>query len=136
RMWRATFQSFVVALLRGREDGVRQADTMAAFADDPLVRNTRTDQGQRSGMLWMDTADMVLSGCSLGLHIAIALKKPAIAWFGVSCAQEIDLYDRGVKLQAEVSCTPCWKKACSYDPMCYDRVAVADIERATRELLT
>lgn len=136
RMWREKFPDFVVALLGGREDGERQAAMKAAFAVDPFVVNTPTDQGLRSGILWMDAADMVLSGCSLGLHIAIALKKPAIAWFGVSCAQEIDLYDRGVKLKADVACTPCWKKTCSNDPMCYDRVAVSEIERATREVLT
>lgn len=136
RMWRQQFPDHVVALLGGREDTERHAQMKAAFAHDPFVVNTPTTEGLRSGILWMATADMVLSGCSLGLHIAIGLNKPAIAWFGVSCSQEIDLYDRGVKLQAEVSCSPCWRKSCDNTPKCYDQVSVAHIQTATQEVLS
>lgn len=136
RMWRQKFPDMVVALLGGREDSERQAAMKAAFKDDSLVVNTPTQEGLRSGILWMDTADVVLSGCSLGLHIAIALKKPAIAWFGVSCAQEIDLYDRGIKIKADVTCAPCWKKSCTNEPKCYNRVYVDDIAKATEQLIT
>lgn len=135
RMWRQEFPDHAVALLGGREDTERQAAMKAAFANDPGVINTPTTGGLRSGMLWMDTADMVLSGCSLGMHIAIALKKDVIAWFGVSCAQEVDLYDRGVKLQAAVPCSPCWKKQCTNEPKCFDEVSVEAIRAATAEIL-
>ncbi len=135
RMWREAFPDCAVALLGGREDTERQAQMKAAFASDEGVINTPTTGGLRSGMLWMDAADMVLSGCSLGMHIAIALKKPVIAWFGVSCAQEVDLYDRGVKIQANVSCAPCWKKSCANEPKCFNEVPVASIRAATADVL-
>jgi heptosyltransferase-2 len=135
RAWREQHPDWAVALLGGPEDTTRQAQMKAAFADDPLVVNTPTDEGLRSGILWMNTADLVLSGCSLGLHIAIGLGKPAIAWFGVSCIQEIDLYDRGMKLQAEVTCSPCWKKSCDQKVKCYDMVRVESIMQATQELI-
>ena len=32
------------------------------------------------------------------MHMAIALRKHAVAWFGPTSAPEIDLYNRGVKL--------------------------------------
>lgn len=135
RAWRQNFPTFVVALLGGPEDTERQEAIKAAFADDPFVINTPTKEGLRSGVLWMDTADIVLSGCSLGLHIAIALKKPVIAWFGVSCIQEIDVYSRGVKLQAEVSCSPCWRKSCEQEIKCYDQVSVDRVIAATSDLM-
>lgn len=135
RMWRQKYPDWVVALLGGREDTERQAAMKEAFKDDTFVVNTPTTEGLRSGILWMDAADMVLSGCSLGLHIAIGLKKPVICWFGVSCAQEIDTYDRGVKIKADVSCTPCWKKSCNNEPKCYDRVSISEIETATATLM-
>jgi heptosyltransferase-2 len=135
RMWRQEFPDCAVALLGGREDTERQAAMKAAFADDAGVINTPTTSGLRSGMLWMHAADMVLSGCSLGMHIAIALKKPVVAWFGVSCAQEVDLYDRGVKLQAEVGCSPCWKKSCTNEPKCFNEVPVESIRTVTADLL-
>lgn len=135
REWRTRFPDFTVALLGGREDTERQQQMKAAFADDPRVVNTPTSDGLRSGILWMGTADMVLSGCSLGMHIAIALKKHVIAWFGVSCLQEVDLYDRGVRLQADVPCSPCWKKSCANEPKCYDRVEPGIIGEETGKIL-
>ena len=136
RMWREAFPDCAVALLGGREDTERQAAMKAAFANDDGVINTPTTGGLRSGMLWMDAADMVLSGCSLGMHIAVALKKPVIAWFGVSCSQEVDLYDRGVKIQAAVACSPCWKKTCTNEPKCLNEVSVEGIRSATADILT
>ena len=134
--WRQQYPEWVVALLGGPEDTERQVEMKAAFADDAWVVNTPTREGLRSGVLWMDAADLVLSACSLGLHIAIGLKKPVIAWFGVSCIQEIDVYDRGVKLQSDVSCSPCWKKSCDQTKKCYDSVEVERILAATQQLMT
>ena len=45
----------------------------------------------------MNACDIVVSGDSLGMHMAIGLKKWVVAWFGPTCHQEIDLYDRGAK---------------------------------------
>lgn len=135
RMWRRDFPNYTVALLGGREDAERQAQMKAAFKDDHCVVNTPTGEGLRSGMLWMGAADMVLSGCSLGMHIAIALKKHVIAWFGVSCLQEVDLYDRGVRIQSEVTCSPCWRKNCTNEPKCYNRVEPEIIRDATKGIL-
>jgi ADP-heptose:LPS heptosyltransferase len=136
RMWRQAFPDCAVALLGGREDTERQAAMKAAFTNDDGVINTPTTGGLRSGMLWMDATDLVLSGCSLGMHIAIALKKPVIAWFGVSCSQEVDLYDRGAKIQAAVGCSPCWKKSCTNEPKCFNEVSVEAIRSATADILT
>lgn len=133
--WRQRFPDFTVALLGGREDEERQAQMKAAFAADSRVVNTPTADGLRSGMLWMDTADLVLSGCSLGMHIAIALRKHVIAWFGVSCLQEVDLYDRGVRIQSEVTCSPCWRKSCNQEPKCYDMVAPSLIADETAKII-
>ena len=107
--WREEFPEHAVALLGGPEDTERQAAMKTHFSDDDYVINTPTTDGLRNGIIWMNIADTVLSGCSLGMHIAIALKKHVTAWFGVSCIQEVDLYERGDKLQAEVACSPCWK---------------------------
>ena len=53
----------------------------------------------------MNRCDVVISGDSLGMHMAIALSKHVVAWFGPTSPQEIDLYDRGVKLLADRLCT-------------------------------
>ncbi len=124
-----------IVLLGGPEDTERHQEIMDVIKEDPHVINSPTDQGIRTGLCAMAATDIVLSGCSLGLHMAIGLKKPTVAWFGVSCSQEIDLYEKGVKLEAEVSCSPCWRKACNNEPKCYDMVSPQRILQATRDLI-
>lgn len=133
--WLAAFPQHAVVLFGGPEDTERNEQIYAPFADNPRVLTTPTRGGLRSGMMWMATADMLLSGCSLGLHIAIALKKPTVCWFGLSCHQEIDLYDRGVKILADVTCSPCWRRSCDQQIKCYDQVPVSKVVAASRTLL-
>jgi heptosyltransferase-2 len=66
------------------------------------------------------------------MHLAIALKKHVVAWFGLSCWTEIELFGRGVKLHPEgLECAPCWKKVCPYNLECIDMI---DLERIEREI--
>jgi len=69
-----------------------------------------------------------VTGDTSALHMAVALGRRVVAWFGLSCAAEIDLYDRGVKLVSTLPCAPCWKARCE-DPRC---VAQVDLEELAR----
>ena len=134
--WRREFPDSAICLLGGPEDSDRHRLIFREFVNDPMVFDSPTDSGLRSGLLWTATADLVFSGCSLGMHMAIALKKKVIAWFGVSCAQEVDLYDRGIKIHAAVDCAPCWRRSCDKPVKCYDMVPLDEIMDATRTLLS
>ena len=133
--WLRDFPKYKIALFGGREDTDRNRAIKGHFIDVDRVENTPTSEGLRSGILWMAVADLILTGCSLGLHISIALETKIITWFGVSCAQEIDLYERGLKLSSNVPCSPCWKKSCDKDVKCFDEVSNAEILSATSTLL-
>ena len=122
-----------VLLLGGPEDTERNATLAQALG--PLVEPTPTTEGLRRGLAEIDRCDVVVTGDSLGMHMAIGLGKHVVAWFGPTCPQEIDLYDRGIKLLAEVGCAPCWKKRCDNDPMCHDRVPVELIRTAVLDCL-
>ncbi len=136
RSWRHAFPNHVVCLLGGgKQDHERQEQIKAAFLTDPMVFNSPCLTGLRNGILWLDTADIVFSGCTLGMHMAIGLQKKVVAWFGVSCAQEVDLYEKGVKLKAKVGCSPCWKKSCSNEPKCFDQVDLEEIIQATSKMI-
>lgn len=115
-----------IVLLGGPDDRERNE----AIARGLPVILSPTQQGIRDGAVSVAACDLVLTGDSYGMHLAIALKKFVVAWFGPSCAHEIELYGRGEKLQAEVACSPCWKRNCQKSVMCYDRVSGSDIERA------
>lgn len=118
-----------VILLGGPEDTERNRE----IAQGLDVVSTPTEKGARDGFTSMNAVDCVISGDSLGMHMAIALKKWVIAWFGPTCGHEIDLFDRGVKILTKATCSPCWKRSCDKNPMCYDLVDIEEILNAVQK---
>lgn len=111
-----------IVLLGGPEDTERNLEIARAFEGLGRLHLSPTQSGLRDGLVSVAACDLVFSGDSLGMHMAIGLKKWVVAWFGPTCEQEIDLYDRGVKILSQVSCSPCWRRVCHKPTMCYDRV--------------
>lgn len=124
-------KGFKIVLLGGPEDTERNQEIYSRFQNK--IINTPTNLGVRRGACFENLADVVVTGDSFGMHLAIALKKYVIAWFGVSCWTEIDLYDRGVKLyQENLFCSPCWKKECPYDLEC---IKMINLDRIVTEVV-
>jgi heptosyltransferase-2 len=122
-------KKYKIVLFGGPEDTQRNKEIYSHFKG--RIINTPTDEGLRRGICYENIADVIVTGDSLGMHIAIALKKFVIVWFGVSCWTEIDLYDRGIKLyQESLDCSPCWKKKCPYNLEC---IKMIDLERIISE---
>ena len=120
---------YKIALFGGSEDTERNNEIYSQFTG--RIINTPTNDGVRKGASYESIADVVVTGDSFGMHLAIALKKFVIAWFGVSCWTEIDLYNRGIKLyQENLECSPCWKKKCPYDLEC---IKMLDLDRIVSE---
>ncbi len=124
-------------LLGGREDAVRNRtiyETAIERNPDLVTKlfNTPTEGGLREGMVYENAADIVITGDSYGMHLAIALRKYVLVWFGVSCWSEIDLYDRGRKFipltghsnEEVLFCSPCWKKKCPYALECIELIDI------------
>ncbi len=116
-----------VVLLGGREDTERNREIQKLCQGRTM--NTPTTEGLRRGIIYVDLADIVVSGDSLGMHIAIGLGKYAVAWFGLACAEEIDMFGRGKKIRSGVSCEPCCKKTCD-DLKCLRELPLQDIYNA------
>ena len=112
-----------VVLLGGKEDANRNERIAHGL---PVIQSA-TGDGLRDGIVSVAACDIVVTGDSLGMHLAIALGKWTVAWFGPTCSHEIDLYDRGVQVLSAASCGPCWKRSCSRATMCYDLVSIDDL---------
>jgi len=123
-----------IILLGGREDTER--NQQIAALTDGIALPTPPTLGLRWGIILENLADIVVSGDSLGMHLAIALKKYVVAWFGLSCAAEIELYDRGIKIIRDLPCAPCWKKVCDlpHGPICVTEFKPEWIVKAVREI--
>lgn len=111
-----------IVLLGGREDTERNQEIAWGFQN---IIQSPTAAGLRDGAVSVAACDVVITGDSLGMHMAIAFRKWVAAWFGPTCAHEIDLYDRGVKIVSAATCSPCWKRSCQKSPMCYDQIEVS-----------
>ncbi len=126
-----SYNRFKIMLLGGPVDTERNKIIAGKFGEK--VINTPTTLGVRKGACFESIPQLIITGDSFGMHLAIALKKYVIAWFGLSCWQEIDLYDRGVKIYPEdLECAPCWKKVCPYNLECIQQI---DLERIENETL-
>ncbi len=120
----------ILVLVGGPEDTERNAEIVRRVGNK--VHSTPTNEGVRRGICYENICDIMITGDSFGMHVAIGLKKYVIAWFGLSCWSEIDLYDRGLKLvPAGLHCAPCWKKQCPYDLEC---IQMIDVERIVMEV--
>ncbi|MCF8435397.1 MAG: glycosyltransferase family 9 protein [Ignavibacteriales bacterium] len=120
---------YKIILLGGPEDKERNDNIYSRFPGK--IINTPTNDGIRRGACYASIPDVVVTGDSFGMHLSIGLKKYIIAWFGLSCWTEIDLYDRGVKLfPQDLFCSPCWKKSCPYNLECVKGI---DLDRIIAE---
>jgi heptosyltransferase-2 len=120
-----------VVLLGGKED----QDRNLKIGENLEVIQSPTDRGLRDGLASVQACDIVISGDSLGMHMAIGLKKKVVAWFGPTCSQEIETYGKGIKILSNASCSPCWKRECDKSIMCYDQVSKSEVISAVEMMI-
>jgi lipopolysaccharide heptosyltransferase III len=89
--------------------------------------------GQFSALV--DLCDLVITGDTTAMHLAIGLKKKVLVIFGPTCAQEIELYGRGKKIVSSLSCAPCYRRSCSIVPNCMEAISAEEVNREIRALL-
>ena len=80
-------------------------------------------------MDWINSCRLIVTNDSLGMHLAIALRKKIIAFFGPSSSKEVYLYDRGVKLLGKTpyKCMPCLGPVCAQRVNCMDYIKPDDV---------
>jgi len=83
----------------------------------------------------VDKCSLVITADTLALHIAIALKKPVVALFGPTCAQEIELYNQGRKIITNAPCAPCYRSNCGELSTCMDRISTEEIVKAAESVM-
>lgn len=69
---------------------------------------------------WINSCRLIVTADSLGLHLALALKKRVVALFGPTSHHEIWFYDLGSFLlpRAPYGCVPCFRPHCDKERQC------------------
>ncbi len=121
-----------VFLLGGQRE--RQFNESLIASSSGHIFNTGHDNSLLEFAGFISLLDLVVTSDTLGMHLAIALKKPVVALFGPTSPQEIDLYDRGVKLFAGLDCSPCYRQTCP-DLSCMEKITPEMVLEACRRLI-
>ncbi len=104
-------------------------------AGRPNVISAGTGNTIRQFQALLARCAVVVTGDSLGMHLAIAEKRPVVVLFGPTCPQEIELYGRGEAITAASHCAPCYRAECARNPSCMQAIEPGPVVAAVRRWL-
>jgi heptosyltransferase-2 len=87
----------------------------------------------RSFAALVNLCDVLVTGDTLTLHIGLALHKRMVVLFGPTSTTEIDLYDQGTKIAADMDCLCCYRQHCDQSPNCMESIPVESVYGAVKE---
>lgn len=123
---------YQVVLLGGPSEYKRNEQTKLHSSIDLI--DARCDNNLRQFAAIVGMLDLLVSGDTIAMHLGIAQSIRVIAIFGLTTAQEIDLYGRGEKISAKVFCSLCFKAECS-DLVCMKSISPERIAQSANRLL-
>jgi heptosyltransferase-2 len=87
---------------------------------------------------WINSCRLIVTNDSLGMHLAIALKRKIVTLFGPSSSREVYLYERGVKFTPKSSyrCIPCFNDQCFQKIHCMEFIKPEEVKAEIVRLLS
>ena len=116
-------------LLLGGPAEQERNDRLKRAADVPLL-DPGCDNTVRHFAALMSHTNVVVTGDTLAMHLALALGKRTVVLFGPTSAAEIELYGLGEKIVPSMSCLSCYKTSCDFVPNCMDLITTDMVEHA------
>jgi heptosyltransferase-2 len=113
-------------LLLGGPAEVERNRRIAAAVQVPVL-NTGNDHPIRKFSGIVGNCDLLITGDTLAMHIAIGMKVPVLVIFGSTCHQEIELYGRGAKVVSDFECSPCYLSVCPKPTSCMDALSAETV---------
>jgi len=88
-------------------------------------------------MDWINSCRLLVTNDSLGLHIALALKKKVVVLYGPTNPNETYFYGRGEVMypEADYDCIPCLAPICTQNPCCMDSIRPEEVKKRIDKLL-
>jgi len=109
-----------ILLYGGKDEASRINELTERF---PALISTGTDNDLRSFFALMDIPGVVITGDTMALHAATALRKRVVCLFGPTSSNEIEDYGRIIKVIPKMDCLVCYKPTCDFDPNCMDLIS-------------
>lgn len=125
----------VVVLYGGQpeeEFNARLEQTLASLR----VFNVNTKRSVREFGAMLNRCDVLVTGDTLGMHVALALGKKLVVIFGPTSNAEIELYGRGMKIVSDVACRSFYRPECTAEPCCIQSIRSDTVLDAVEKLLS
>lgn len=88
-------------------------------------------------MDWINSCRLLVTNDSLGLHIALALRKKVVVFYGPTNPNETFFYGRGEVIYPSVDydCVPCLSPHCIQEKPCMEFIRPAEVKKRIDKLL-
>ncbi len=126
----------VKIILAGAEAELERNARLCNEVQSSKVINTTNQYDLENFCFMLNSANMVLTGDTVGLHVAIALKKKIVSFFGPTPHQEIHLFGLGKKfVREELSCLNCYDQfPCPHGGKCMTLITPDEVYREVMAL--
>ncbi len=121
-------------LLFGEREEIRRNREIMERSKAPL-NNTGHKNTIREFLSLLNLCDLVITGDTLAMHAAVALKKKVVVLFGPTSSSEVELYGRGKKIVPDMDCLCCYKVTCDKHPNCMESISPEIVFQAVKDLL-
>lgn len=111
-----------IMLYGGPDEKERNTNLMRLFPK--RIINTGTSNSLRHFFALLDLSHIIVTGDTLALHAATALKKEIVCVFGPTSSAEIEDYGRITKIMPKMDCLCCYKPICDFNPNCMDLITI------------
>jgi len=117
-----------IVLLGGPSDVVEIGELLALLKVP--VFQPGTNHPLRHFAALVDRCDLVVTGDTLAMHIALARSRRVVVLFGPTSSAEIYLYNLGESVVPDMTCLCCYKSECDFQPNCMDLISTTMVRDA------
>lgn len=103
--------------------------------NNPRLFYPGTGQSLRHFTALLSCMDVIVTGDTLAMHLALSVHTPVTVLFGPTSVNEIELYGKGEKIQANVPCKVCYLADCDLPVTCMDVITEADVFNSLKRVI-
>jgi heptosyltransferase-2 len=122
-----------VVLLGGEREAGRNREIERDSGGAAVVLGGDQSLGRFAAML--SSLDLLVTGDTMALHLAVGLSIPTVALFGPTAEAEVDLFGKGQKVVSTIDCAPCYRSRCTKNPHCMDGISMEQVRAAALRVL-
>lgn len=115
-----------IVLLGGKKEEEKMAEIKGyldrSLGDNPFIKIIL--KAQRAdlleGLAEVAACDVLFTGDTFALHVALSLEVSTVGWFGPTHPEEIKSTSTSTFIRSELGCSPCWKPQCPELSKCHE----------------